>query len=350
MVLTLKERIFIVEHYFATKSYKTVLKMFKDEFPGREPPNNSSVSRIVAKFREYGTVRNLPHDREKTALTPQVLATVASELAGTTPSPSTKSLRRVVLEHRNEGLTYGTAHRAVQALGLHPYRIRVVHELLPLDFDRRITFCEWFLNFVKTQPFILNDVFFSDEAWFSLCGYVNSQNNRVWSASNPHLQLQAPLHQQKVGVWCAISRSRVVGPIFFTQTVNSEVYLEIIDSFIALLNDHERYCWLQQDGAKAHTARATMSVLRTFFDDRLISVGRWPPRSPDLNPCDFFLWGHLKDRVYCPAPRNLDELKANITREIKNISKTMLRNVADNIVRRAKTCITAQGSQFEHLL
>jgi hypothetical protein len=24
----------------------------------------------------------------------------------------------------------------------------------------------------------------------------------------------------------------------------------------------------------------------------------WPPSSPDLNPCDFFLWGHLKQLVY----------------------------------------------------
>ena len=26
----------------------------------------------------------------------------------------------------------------------------------------------------------------------------------------------------------------------------------------------------------------------------------WPPRSPDLTPCDFFLWGFVKDSVYVP--------------------------------------------------
>ncbi|EFN60466.1 hypothetical protein EAG_00004, partial [Camponotus floridanus] len=25
---------------------------------------------------------------------------------------------------------------------------------------------------------------------------------------------------------------------------------------------------------------------------------QWPPRSPDYNPCDFFLWGALKERIY----------------------------------------------------
>ena len=35
----------------------------------------------------------------------------------------------------------------------------------------------------------------------------------------------------------------------------------------------------------------------------------WPPRSPDLTICDFFLWGYVKDRVYVPPlPATVDEL------------------------------------------
>ena len=47
----------------------------------------------------------------------------------------------------------------------------------------------------------------------------------------------------------------------------------------------------------------------------------WPPRSPDLNPCDYYLWGFLKARVYNPLPKTLDDLKANIEREIKKKKK-----------------------------
>jgi hypothetical protein len=49
-----------------------------------------------------------------------------------------------------------------------------------------------------------------------------------------------------------------------------------------------------------------------------------PPDSPDLNPCDSFQWGHLKSKVYNPLPKTLDDLKANIEREIKKISKNIL--------------------------
>ena len=39
----------------------------------------------------------------------------------------------------------------------------------------------------------------------------------------------------------------------------------------------------------------------------------WPPRSPNLTPCDFFLLGFVKDNVYVPPlPQNLEELKNRI--------------------------------------
>ncbi|GBM20352.1 hypothetical protein AVEN_195900-1 [Araneus ventricosus] len=38
---------------------------------------------------------------------------------------------------------------------------------------------------------------------------------------------------------------------------------------------------------------------RAGLDD--IPLLPWPLRSPDLTPCDFFLWGHVKDKVYVSA-------------------------------------------------
>jgi hypothetical protein len=59
--------------------------------------------------------------------------------------------------------------------------------------------------------------------------------------------------------------------------------------FILLLNEEERICWLQQDGATSHTANSTMEMLKQFFDGSIIFENLWPPRSPDLTPPDFFL-------------------------------------------------------------
>jgi hypothetical protein len=94
---------------------------------------------------------------------------------------------------------------------------------------------------------------------------------------------------EKTGVWCAISRRRIIGPIFFDTTVTSAVYADVVQQFVALLNEDERYCWHQQDGATCHTSNETMTLLKQFFDDRIISKNLWPHRSPDLTPTDFFL-------------------------------------------------------------
>jgi hypothetical protein len=62
--------------------------------------------------------------------------------------------------------------------------------------------------------------FFSDEAWFHLQGYVNTQNNRYWSSQYPHLTHEALLHPVQVGVWCALSARRIVAPVIFNNTIN----------------------------------------------------------------------------------------------------------------------------------
>ncbi|GFW51435.1 uncharacterized protein TNCV_4211131 [Trichonephila clavipes] len=67
----------------------------------------------------------------------------------------------------------------------------------------------------------------------------------------------------------------------------------ITNFFIPELNNHDvQELWFQQDGATCHTARATIDLLKDTFDDRLISrfvPVKWPPRSCDLTPLDYFL-------------------------------------------------------------
>ena len=44
----------------------------------------------------------------------------------------------------------------------------------------------------------------------------------------------------------------------------------------------------------------------------LVIMVKWPPRSPDLSLCDFFLWGNVKGLVFKPPlPANIEEMKLN---------------------------------------
>jgi hypothetical protein len=83
------------------------------------------------------------------------------------------------------------------------------------------------------------------------------------------------------------------------------------------------YGWFQQGSATVHTARIPVQALSDVFWDKIVSSDIWPSTSPDLNPCDFFVWGCLKDKVYNSSPQT-EELKENIRREIANIPAEQL--------------------------
>ena len=88
--------------------------------------------------------------------------------------------------------------------------------------------------------------------------------------------------------------------------------------------DKLRNSYFQQDGATCHTSNENMTEIESFFDDRIISKALWPPRSPDLSPPDFFLWGALKGKAYANKPRIIQELENNIRREIATIIEDVL--------------------------
>jgi len=90
--------------------------------------------------------------------------------------------------------------------------------------------------------------------------------------------------------------------------------------------------WFQQDGATAHTARASMSALRKMFPHHVISRegdGTWPARSLDLSACDYFLWRYLKSRVFISKPRTIENLQQSIKEEITAIPEQMIRRVME---------------------
>ncbi len=111
-------------------------------------------------------------------------------------------------------------------------------------------------------------------------------------------------------------------------------------------NEDEQYIHIQQGGARAHMSEQTMEFLLEFFNDRLVSVGLWPPRSPDLTPLDFFLWGHLKNKIFATPPASIEELKWRIALEIQNITQKTLRKVFQNMMRYTVTCKNLDGVHF----
>ncbi|GFW59228.1 putative DD41D transposase [Trichonephila clavipes] len=72
------------------------------------------------------------------------------------------------------------------------------------DHQARRRFVEWAQNEIAVVPDFHKRILFSDEAYFWLNGYVNKQNCRIWSETNPQVYVETPLHPEKLTVWCAL--------------------------------------------------------------------------------------------------------------------------------------------------
>jgi len=177
------------------------------------------------------------------------------------------------------------------------------------------------------------------------------------------LKHQDPLHSPKVTVWAALSARGIIGPYFYEDqrghavTVNSERYIAMLQNFFApALQNFDGFnqrWWFQQDGATCHTSNDSMSAVHAIFGQKVISRRgdiNLPPRSPDLSPMDFFLWGYLKSKVFNSNPLSLAELKELIREEIQKISQNTCKAVNENFRSRLKQCQNNHGAHMDDVI
>lgn len=239
-----------------------------------------------------------------------------------------------------------------------PYKLTKQHKILAPDNEQRLEFCVWALGELEGNVDFFKSVLFTDESSFSNVGLPNHQNYRRWTAENQHWTQEVPLqHRWKINVWAGIVADRIVGPFFFEGNLDSRMYAEFLEEHVAELLEGipleiRRRMWWQQDGASSHTARIARAILNRQYPGRWIGLRgpiSWPPRSPDLTPLDFFLWGHIKNVVYRTPPTTEEDMRQRIVNACAGITPIMLRNVRSNFRKRVDVCIDQDGGHVENV-
>ena len=171
-----------------------------------------------------------------------------------------------------------------------------------------------------------------------------------------------PLHSPKVTVWCRVGAFGIVGSYFFendneeTMTVNSERYVTMLEGFVEpqlrQLGIDPTALHFRQDGATAHTARNSKTVVREMFGTVISRLGdiAWPARSPDLTVPHFSLWGFLKDRVFRRRIVTIQELKQVTVDEAAATDEDLRRCVHCNFQTRLQQCIDVNGGHLPDVI
>ena len=149
-----------------------------------------------------------------------------------------------------------------------------------------------------------------------------------------------------------------IGPYFFPPRLNGQLYADFIENQLPILLedvplDVRAELIFQHDGAPAHFQRQVRNRLNIQFPERWMGRGGpiiWPPRSPDLNVLDYFVWGHIKSLVEHLRDGTEEEVCEGIVAAFDTITPDMANRATRNIIQRAEICIQEGGRHFEQLL
>lgn len=322
--------------------------MYFQRYPERRQPGRSTFRMLRNNLITYDSFKK--HNRNR--IPNENIETVV--LQSVIDSPRT-SLRQL---ENNVEVPKSTAQRILKKFKYRPYKTHISQGLRDGDSERRILFCNWFIEKCQENRQFPLQVLWSDESRFTNCGVFNRHNNVYWADQNPFLNRELH-HQVRWGfnVWLGVINGHVLFYIFH-DNLTSPRYFEILQNYVDVTLDNlplqdVANMWFQQDGAPPHNGRIITDYLNRQYGNNWIGNRgpiSWPARSPDLTPLDFCIWGYLKDNVYFTPHNTIEDLEAAVVRAIEEMPRQMVKDACMSLIHRYRTCIDNNGGIFEHLL
>ncbi|UYV84904.1 hypothetical protein LAZ67_X003942 [Cordylochernes scorpioides] len=265
--------------------------------------------------------------------------------------------RRITVREVAEDLniSIGSCHSIfINDLGMRRVAAKFVPKLLNCDQKQhRMNIANEMLDSVRDDPNLLQRVITGDEAW--VYGYdveTKAQSSQWKLPHEPRLKKARQVRSNvKVLLTVLFDCRGVVHHEFLPQgrTVNKEYYLQGMRNLREAIRQKRPNLWknknwlLHHDNAPAHTSL----LVRDFLAKSNTLMMPQPPYSPDMAPCDFFLFPKLKRPMKGRRYATLDEIKTASKEELKKILKNDFLKCFEDGKNRWHKCIITHGDYFE---
>jgi len=163
-----------------------------------------------------------------------------------------------------------------------------------------------------------------------------------------------------VNVWCGVPGNKLIGPFVFDNNLTGNTYEAFLRNELpGLLEDIplmiRSQMYFQHDGAPLHYTQHVRDYLNESFPNRWLGLGgpvAWPPRSPDLTPLEYYLWGQMKTLVYKTKVDSRAALRSRVFGATEHIHNhpDIIASATQSLLMRAENCIAAGRGHFEQLL
>lgn len=333
------------------------VRVYQERYPNRRVPNHQTFAAVERRLRETGTFAPvMVHcGRNRNIRTVEV----EEEILERVEEDPTLSTRQIAMEI---AVSKDTVNRVLREQLLHPFHLQKVQQFLPIDLELRLDFCRFINERREHDQNFHRQILFTDECCFTRRGMTNLHNEHIYADENPHaIKVVHYQREFRINVWAGIIDRFIIGPVILPLRLNGLNYLEHLENLPNLFDELplaiRQNMWFMHDGAPPHFTLNVRNHLNENFRNRWIGRGNnapanWPPRSPDLTPMDYFLWGKLKTMVYSNPVNTEDELWARIQNSVNilRLDAEMMNRVQFNFLRRINLCVQENGSHFQQLL
>ena len=134
------------------------------------------------------------------------------------------------------------------------------------------------------------------------------------------------------------------------QTIDHQYYIgNCLESLIDNIKRQRPTCGVQ--GIKLHYDNGRLHVhkeVSNYLESEGITIIKHPPYSPNLAPCDFWLFDFIKQNM--PDQSDSESLHQAVSDFMNSLSIEEYRKTFDKWIERMRLCVNNRGDYFEHLM
>jgi histone-lysine N-methyltransferase SETMAR len=229
----------------------------------------------------------------------------------------------------------------------------VPHTLTEAQMKERVKISQENLKMLREGgDRIISQIVTGDETWVYYYDAPSNQEAKIWISQDeePPKMMKKDIHVKKV-MYAVFFRSTGLVKIVKLdeqKTITGAWYSDIClpQVFEAIANERPksgiRGIILHHDNARPHSA----SITKEFLDRSKVKLMRHPPYSPDIAPCDFWLFKKLKKHLRGKRFNSGTEIDTAVNDFFASITKEEWRKVFYKWQERMERCIGAQGDYF----
>ncbi|XP_061705471.1 histone-lysine N-methyltransferase SETMAR-like [Cydia pomonella] len=307
-------------------------------------------------FAEFKRGRETFEDEAKTGRPP----TAVTQENVQAVEKNVRANRRITYAELERELGIGSA--ALQTiihyhLALHKRCSRwVPHKLTDLQKDRRVDWCKFMIDkFDAGEKKNVYDILTGDETWLYNYDPETKRQSTVWCFEDEPTptKCRRTRSTQKQMIASFFCKTGHIATIVLEdqRTVNSEWYVTVCAPRVLSAwcdkrpkSGTQHLLW-HHDNAAPHTSARTLD----YFSSKNVTILPHPPYSPDLAPCDFYLFPKIKEKLKGRRFENKEDALAAYNYEISEVSKEEWSSVFSKWFRRMEKCIRVHGDYFEKI-